>query len=69
MSGRLIPCLALLAALPFAAHADDPTARGFDADPVKPALSLDGGFAVESAPCSTSPAGSWSSSKATRPTT
>jgi OOP family OmpA-OmpF porin len=49
MSGRLLPCLALLAALPLAAPADDPTARGFDADPVKPALSLDGGFAVETA--------------------
>ncbi len=46
---RLLACLALLAVLPVAAHAEDPTARGFDADPVKPALSLDGGFAVETA--------------------
>lgn len=32
-----------------AATADDPTRRGFDPDPVRPALSLDGGFAVETA--------------------
>jgi outer membrane protein OmpA-like peptidoglycan-associated protein len=41
--------LALLVLLPAAALAEDPTARGFDADPVKPALSIDGGFAVETA--------------------
>ncbi|HYD42906.1 MAG TPA: OmpA family protein [Anaeromyxobacter sp.] len=29
--------------------ADDPTRRGFDADPTRPALSLDGNFAVETA--------------------
>jgi OOP family OmpA-OmpF porin len=38
---------ALLAAR--TASADDPTARGFDADPARPALSIDGGFAVETA--------------------
>ena len=46
---RLLGCLALLAVLPAAVRAEDPAARGFDADPVKPALSLDGGFAVETA--------------------
>jgi outer membrane protein OmpA-like peptidoglycan-associated protein len=46
---RLLACLALLAILPAAPRAEDPTARGFNADPVKPALSLDGGFAVETA--------------------
>jgi outer membrane protein OmpA-like peptidoglycan-associated protein len=39
--------LALAAALP--AAGDDPAARGFDPDPVRPALSLDGGFSVETA--------------------
>ncbi|WP_242345750.1 OmpA family protein [Anaeromyxobacter terrae] len=39
---------ALLAAHP-AAPADDPTARGFDPDPTRPALSLDGGFTLETA--------------------
>jgi OmpA-OmpF porin, OOP family len=39
---------AALAAIP--AHAaDDPTRRGFDPDPARLALSLDGGFAVETA--------------------
>jgi len=42
-------CLALLALVPAAARAEDPTARGFNADPVQPALSIDGGFAVETA--------------------
>jgi OOP family OmpA-OmpF porin len=46
---RLLACLALLAIVPAAARAEDPTARGFNADPVQPALSLDGGFAVETA--------------------
>jgi outer membrane protein OmpA-like peptidoglycan-associated protein len=32
-----------------AAAADDPTARGFDPDPMRPALSLDGGFTLETA--------------------
>src|SRR5512142_2521719 len=38
---------AVLAALP--ARAEDPTRRGFDPDPARLALSLDGGFAVETA--------------------
>jgi outer membrane protein OmpA-like peptidoglycan-associated protein len=42
-------CLLLVSWLPGAALAEDPTARGFDADPVKPALALDGGFSVETA--------------------
>jgi outer membrane protein OmpA-like peptidoglycan-associated protein len=42
-------CLALLGAFPLATPAEDPTARGFDADPIKPAISLDGGFTVETA--------------------
>ena len=46
---RLMACLALLALVPAAARAEDPTARGFNADPVQPALSIDGGFAVETA--------------------
>ncbi|HSD19040.1 MAG TPA: OmpA family protein [Anaeromyxobacter sp.] len=32
-----------------AAIADDPTARGFDPDPTRPAVSLDGGFTLETA--------------------
>src|SRR5512137_760020 len=48
MIRRSLACLALLAAC-FTARAEDPTARGFDADPVKPALSIDGDFAVETA--------------------
>ena len=46
MSRRSLACLALLAVLPTTAPAEDPTARGFNADPVQPALSIDGGFAV-----------------------
>ena len=49
MPRLLAACLALLAVIPAATPAEDPTARGFDADPIKPALSLDGGFAVETA--------------------
>jgi outer membrane protein OmpA-like peptidoglycan-associated protein len=49
MPVRHLLCLALLAAMPSATPAEDPTARGFDADPVKPALSMDGGFAGETA--------------------
>ena len=49
MSRRSLACLALLAVLPTTAPAEDPTARGFNADPVQPALSIDGGFAVETA--------------------
>lgn len=43
--------LALLAALAVAAsaRADDPTRRGFDADPSRPAALADGAFAVETA--------------------
>ncbi len=42
--------LALVACLVAAlASADDPTRRGFDADPSRPALSLDGNLAVETA--------------------
>jgi OmpA-OmpF porin, OOP family len=40
-----------------AAAADDPTARGFDPDPTRPALSIDGGFAVETA--AAAPRGAW----------
>lgn len=55
MAKRLLACLAVAAALP--AGADDPTRRGFDPDLVKPALFLDGGFAVETA--AAAPRGSW----------
>ncbi len=50
MTSRLLAGLAaaaVLAASP--AHAEDPTKRGFDPDPSRLALSLDGGFAVETA--------------------
>src|SRR6266545_144965 len=40
---------ALAAAAPAAGASDDPTRRAFEADPARPALSLDGGFAVETA--------------------
>lgn len=46
---RALTCLGLLAALTPAARAEDPTRRGFDPDPARLALSLDGGFAVETA--------------------
>ena len=46
---------ALLAALPV--RAEDPTRRGFDPDPSRLALSLDGGFAVETA--GAAPARTW----------
>jgi OOP family OmpA-OmpF porin len=50
MAQRLLLCLAASAALAArAGAADDPTMRGFDADASKLALSLDGGFAVETA--------------------
>ncbi|HYG70426.1 MAG TPA: hypothetical protein VD838_22305, partial [Anaeromyxobacteraceae bacterium] len=50
--------LALAAWLsPAAAGGDDPTRRGFDPDPVRPALGLERGFAVESA--TPSPAGAF----------
>lgn len=44
---RVAALVALLAAR--AAAGEDPTARGFDPDPVRPAFSLDGDFAVETA--------------------
>jgi outer membrane protein OmpA-like peptidoglycan-associated protein len=47
---KALRALALAAGLPaLAAAADDPTRRGFDPDPVRPALSLDGGWALETA--------------------
>jgi outer membrane protein OmpA-like peptidoglycan-associated protein len=57
MMRRLFACLwvATLAVLP--ARAEDPTKRGFDPDPTRLALSLDGGFAVETA--GATPAKSW----------
>lgn len=51
MTKRLLAPLAVSAALAAgAAAAEDPTERGFDPDPARLALSLDGGFAVETAP-------------------
>ncbi len=49
MAKRLLACLAAAAALVPAARAEDPTARGFDADPHRLALSLDPGFTSETA--------------------
>jgi outer membrane protein OmpA-like peptidoglycan-associated protein len=50
MTKRLLACLAAAAAIAARdAAAEDPTERGFDADPSRLALSLDGGFAVETA--------------------
>lgn len=50
MTTRLLAALAAAAALgALPAHAEDPTQRGFDPDPARLALSLDGGFAVETA--------------------
>jgi outer membrane protein OmpA-like peptidoglycan-associated protein len=46
---RLLACLVVVAALPPRAVAEDPTHRGFDPDPARLALSLDGGFVVETA--------------------
>ncbi len=46
---RFLTCLGVLAALAPRAGAEDPTRRGFDPDPARLALSLDGGFAVETA--------------------
>lgn len=58
MGKRSWACLAVVAALTAHARAaDDPTRRGFDADPVRPALSLDPAFAVDTA--GTEPAGTW----------
>lgn len=50
MTKRLLACLAAAAAIAGPpAVADDPTRRDFDVDPHRLALSLDGGFAVETA--------------------
>jgi OOP family OmpA-OmpF porin len=49
MSSRLAALLALVSVVPIAATADDPTKRGFDADPARLAFSLDGNFTVETA--------------------
>ena len=58
MVKRLLLWLAASAALAGpAAAADDPTRRGFDADPSRLALSLDGGFTVETATAAS--AGTW----------
>ncbi|HEY6101412.1 MAG TPA: OmpA family protein [Anaeromyxobacter sp.] len=46
---RALTCLAALLALAPGVRAEDPTRRGFDPDPARLALSLDGGFAVETA--------------------
>lgn len=58
MNRRLLACLAAAVVLASpAARAEDPTERGFDPDPARLALSLDGGFAVETA--GTPPRGTW----------
>ncbi len=49
MTKRLLAGLAMAALLVAPAAAEDPTKRGFDPDPARLALSLDGGFAVETA--------------------
>ena len=49
MTTRLIAGLAAAALAAAPAAAEDPTKRGFDPDPARLALSLDGGFAVETA--------------------
>lgn len=46
---RLVACLAASLALAPAGRAEDPTRRAFDPDPARLALSLGGGFAVETA--------------------
>ena len=48
LAAHLFP-VALAVAMCPAVRADDPFARGFDPDPVRPALSIDGGFGVETA--------------------
>src|SRR5512141_3161508 len=58
MRTRLLACVtaaAVLAAIP--ARGDDPTRRRFDPDPARLALSLDPGFAVETA--GAAPARTW----------
>jgi OmpA-OmpF porin, OOP family len=54
---RIAATLALWAALALPARGEDPTARGFDPDASRLALSLDGGFATETA--AAAPAGTW----------
>jgi len=49
MTKRLLAGLVMVALLVAPAAAEDPTKRGFDPDPARLALSLDGGFAVETA--------------------
>ncbi|HEY6003982.1 MAG TPA: OmpA family protein [Anaeromyxobacter sp.] len=49
MNGRLAFLAAALALSSRAAGAEDPFKRGFDPDPARLALSLDGGFAIETA--------------------
>jgi outer membrane protein OmpA-like peptidoglycan-associated protein len=49
MAKRLLACLAAAAALGSTARAEDPTARGFDPDPARLALSLNGAFTTETA--------------------
>src|SRR5512133_2991575 len=49
MAKRLLACLAAAAALGSTARAASPTARGFDPDPARLALSLDGTFTTETA--------------------
>ncbi len=49
MGKRLLACLTAAAALAAPARADDPTKRGFDADPHRLALSLDPDFTAETA--------------------
>jgi len=49
MAPRLLPLAVAAALLAAPASADDPTRRGFDADPARFALSMDGGFSLETA--------------------
>ncbi|HEX9050832.1 MAG TPA: OmpA family protein [Anaeromyxobacter sp.] len=49
MAKRLLACLAAAAALGPSARAENPAARGFDPDPARLALSLDGTFTTETA--------------------
>src|SRR5512137_2186443 len=49
MTRRLLAGLVAAAVAGTAARAEDPTKRGFDPDPARLALSLDGGFTTETA--------------------
>ena len=53
---RFLAAIAALAS-PWATQAEDPAARGFDADPYRFAATLDGDFMVETA--APTPVGSW----------